>query len=297
MSSLKVNNNIASYLKIFFERSNKLNNTVTSFGNVFKNSKWSDFQTQNIKKSFGKDWFLLAITPLLCLTLFYYFKFLPLVQVFVFVHVLKQMFFDVVYDFYYLLLYFFLQQSFFFQKSTQHTKQNPLTHLNQPTSELFTAAPVFGIQNVKTSPQMNSQVQLVLKTSKSLDLTAPSAAPTGSTTINQLLLQPNSSTTEGLLHNVNSVEYVLSDKLNVNFSGLINFSTQHNPSSVKFLNKNPYLNDYLTSQLLNSTKQYRWLTKNFLNTSNLTTNSHKITQSKLLISNNLLDTDKLKKNI
>jgi len=39
MSNSKVNNNIISYLKIYFERNNKSNNTISTFGNVFKNSK------------------------------------------------------------------------------------------------------------------------------------------------------------------------------------------------------------------------------------------------------------------
>ena len=112
---------------------------------------------------------------------------------------------------------------------------------------------MFGVQNVKASPQMNAQVQLVFKTGKTLNLTSSATASTSSRAVNQLLPQANFNTKGGLFYNVNSLEYVLADKLNGNFSGVINFSTHHNPSSIKFLNKNPYLNDYLTSQLLSST--------------------------------------------
>ena len=105
MSSLKVNNNITSYLKIFFERSNKLSNTVSSFGNVFKNSKWSDFQTQNIKKSFSKEWFLLIFPTIIFAILLWYFKSLPFIQFLTFIHITKQVIYDLVYDFYYLIIY------------------------------------------------------------------------------------------------------------------------------------------------------------------------------------------------
>jgi hypothetical protein len=44
-----------SFLKIFFERNNKTDSTVASFGNVFKNSKWTNLQTQNVKKSHIKQ--------------------------------------------------------------------------------------------------------------------------------------------------------------------------------------------------------------------------------------------------
>ena len=48
-------NNIRNYnstlLKLFFERNNKYNNVFSSLGNVFRNSKWSDLQVQNIKTS------------------------------------------------------------------------------------------------------------------------------------------------------------------------------------------------------------------------------------------------------
>ena len=54
-------NNLYSFLKIFFERNNKIDSTVASFGNVYRNSKWTNLQTQNIKKLFIKQWLLGAI--------------------------------------------------------------------------------------------------------------------------------------------------------------------------------------------------------------------------------------------
>ena len=62
------------YLKIFFERNNKLKSTFTSLGNVFRNSKWSDLKVQNIKTSFIKSWssYFLATSLVLCLILSFF---------------------------------------------------------------------------------------------------------------------------------------------------------------------------------------------------------------------------------
>jgi hypothetical protein len=257
MSSLKVNNNIAAHLKIFFERSNKLNSTVTSFGNVFKNSKWSDFQTQNIKKSFGKDWFFLILCIVVPAAIFYYFKFLPLVQLLTFIYVLKQMFFDLVYDFYYLVLYFCLQQSFFFQGSAQSFGPNHLSRAKQRSVSTAFSAPVFGIQGSDKLSHINSQVPLIFKTSGALNRAGLDLLSASPTQTNHLLPQETVTGGSSLLFNLNSSSYILTNQLNSNFSRVINFSTQHNTSSSAFLNKNPYTHSYLTSQLLSSTKQYR----------------------------------------
>ena len=39
-------------LRLFFERTIKFHNTISSLGNVYRNSKWSDLKIQNIKNSF-----------------------------------------------------------------------------------------------------------------------------------------------------------------------------------------------------------------------------------------------------
>jgi hypothetical protein len=229
--------------------------------------------------------------------IFYYFKFLPLVQFFTFMYVLKQMFFDLVYDFYYLVLYFFLQQSFFFQGSAQSFGPNRLPRADRRELTTASSAPVFGIQGGDKLSHINAQVPLIFKTSGALNLAGLDLLPAGPTQTNHLLPKETVTSGSSALFSLNSSSYTLTSQLNPNFSRVINFSTQHNTSSATFLNKNPYTHSYLTSQLLSSTKQYRWLTKNYLNTSDLSTNSHQITQSKFLISNSLLDTDKLKKNI
>jgi len=51
MNNTRTKNKTLAPLRIFFERNNKVTNTITNLGNVFRNSKWSDLKFQNIKTS------------------------------------------------------------------------------------------------------------------------------------------------------------------------------------------------------------------------------------------------------
>ena len=62
MNSPKHNSNFLSYLRIFFERNNKYKSTFAKLGNVFRNSKWADLKTQNIKTPLISNWFSWALT-------------------------------------------------------------------------------------------------------------------------------------------------------------------------------------------------------------------------------------------
>ena len=297
MSSLKVNNTITSYLKIFFERSNKLNNTVSSFGNVFKNSKWSDFQTQNIKKSFSKEWFLLALVVIIPVVLFWYFKSLPLVQLLILVHVTKQVLCDLVYDFYYLLIYLSFTQLQWWQSSPYSQGDKKKLDCNASYS-----IPTVTFSSPALTNNIYSKTKLTFTSNNFLQLThnitTPLSKGTNSSYSNIFsTLSGKDSIFNPYLNTLNSSNYVLSTKLNPLFNTSHNFTPTHNYAAKNFLHKNPYLSTYLTDQLLRSTKQYRWLTKNFLNTSHLNSNSHKITQSKSLLTNNEFDLTKAHKNL
>jgi hypothetical protein len=56
-NNLKYNNSILYSLRLFFERTLKFNHTITSLGNVYRNSKWSNLKIQNIKNSFLTQFF------------------------------------------------------------------------------------------------------------------------------------------------------------------------------------------------------------------------------------------------
>ena len=65
LNNTRFHHSTLGYLKIFFERNNKLKSTFSSLGNVFRNSKWSDLKVQNIKTSFIKSWSTYFLTIML----------------------------------------------------------------------------------------------------------------------------------------------------------------------------------------------------------------------------------------
>ena len=297
MSNSKVNNNIISYLKIYFERNNKSNNTISTFGNVFKNSKWSDFKTQNIKKSFSKQWFFLILSVIFPVTLLWYFKYLPLLNILIIFHLVKQMVCDLIYDLYTLLLYIILS----FSITSPWTKNNfknpvPLNQLSNNQSQIF-------FKNSKLNNSFwDTNVLYVLKTKKSFNFTnfvnqTDEILKKKSINYN-LSLNSNSSLSYNMT-DFNNTQFVLSSNLNSQFNN-VNFinSQNQNVSSLKnFFTKYAFLNESLTNQSLNLIKQYRWLTKNYLNSSQLNKNSNNLTQSKSLISDPLNDINILDRNV
>ena len=60
-SNNKFRHSLLSYLKLTFERNIKQNNSYLNLGNVFKSSKWSSLNNQNIKAHFFKEFILFLI--------------------------------------------------------------------------------------------------------------------------------------------------------------------------------------------------------------------------------------------
>ena len=52
LNTFRLKNFKISTLRLYFERNNKITETLTSLGNVYRNSKWSDLKIQNIKSFF-----------------------------------------------------------------------------------------------------------------------------------------------------------------------------------------------------------------------------------------------------
>lgn len=66
-NNLKYNNRMLSATRIFFERTTKFTQTVSSLGNVYRNSKWSDLNVQNVK--LGGFWQFLALLSTLIIVI------------------------------------------------------------------------------------------------------------------------------------------------------------------------------------------------------------------------------------
>lgn len=314
MSSIKVNNNTLTFLKIFFERANKVSNTITSFGNVFRNSKWADLKSQNIKKSFAKQWTYLFISVLLSLAFFLYFKTLTVTQFIVLWHTIKQLFLEIFYDMYYLILCFFLNFSYMYKKYS-HNDYDALINVSGNSNKY--------LQENKNSSNFNFKSGLDNKESKDYLLLSNFKVGSALNSLNYSLSEDNSvnkllSTPSQLINfqtysgqtthltdnlltkqgpNYNSRGFILSTKLNSNFSNLNTFTrlSVENPESMS--KENPLVTEHLISQLLDTSKQYRWLTRNFFNTTQLNKNTNAITLSKSIIGDNLADDSATKSNV
>lgn len=87
LNDSKYSNNLRHLLRIFFEREVKTKHSLSTFGSLFKGSKWSDYQTFNINKLFinsGLYYFYYILTLLLLIIMFLgrskseqYFGFIP----------------------------------------------------------------------------------------------------------------------------------------------------------------------------------------------------------------------------
>jgi hypothetical protein len=72
LNNNKYNNTLFNNLRIYFERETKYVSNVSTFGNTFRNSKWSDLQKINIKESFLRTFvyasltFIFLISVLMC---------------------------------------------------------------------------------------------------------------------------------------------------------------------------------------------------------------------------------------
>lgn len=84
-NNLKYSNRILFSLRIFFERTTKSTNIVSWLGNVYRNSKWSSLNIQNIKASFKYQFLSIFFLYLSVLIVLYMFRHnISILQFFVF---------------------------------------------------------------------------------------------------------------------------------------------------------------------------------------------------------------------
>ena len=65
INNSRLNNSTNSLLKIFWEKNTKQVRFISSLGNVFRNSKWSDFKVQNVKQIFYNQYLLILCVLIL----------------------------------------------------------------------------------------------------------------------------------------------------------------------------------------------------------------------------------------
>mgnify|MGYP006114508857 CR=1 FL=1 len=303
-----------SFLKIFFERNNKIDSTVSSFGNVFRNSKWSNMQTQNIKKLFIKQWlgFFLLIISITLLTLTY--SGVSFSASYLCLFHLKQTLNELITNCYYLVgciiyqVYMSISSWLISNQrgTTPQTKQTP-NLVNTPRNIQINTT-LTSSANVSTNLFFLQQTLLPLSnlnsTCNALTLTNPNNNLNVNSDflgkVNFLSTLPNNSQIFNSSNMLNTeTPHTLSSSLNCNFSSSLAFSTNLESLYIKegSFRNDPMLTETLTHNLNNTAKQQRWLTRNFWSNQNFISDSNKLTEAKNFIQNPLLSHSSIDSNI
>ena len=304
-----------SFLKIFFERNNKIDSTVSSFGNVFRNSKWSNMQVQNIKKLFIKQWlwFFLVIVLVLFYTITY--TGITISASYLGVFYIKQTLNEFITNFYYLIgcviyqLYLFVSTLFISnQRGNTTLNAQPLNYVKIPKS-LQISTPLTVSTNVNPNLFFLQKSLLALNnvtnntTSLTPNLNSNDTLSVNSSFIGKVNFLSTISNTTGF-SNTNLVvnaetPYILSTGLNSNFSNSLTLSTTLGNlyTDESSFQNDPILTESLTHNLNNIAKQQRWLTRNFWSNQNFVSDSNRLTESKNFIQNPLLSHSSVDSNI
>ena len=305
-----------SFLKIFFERNNKIDSTVSSFGNVFRNSKWSNMQTQNIKKLFIKQWlwFFLLITSITFFTLTY--SGVSFSASYLGFFYVKQTLNEFVTNCYYLVgcvvYQVYILMSTLLVRNQQNTALQSVQLLNEAAlpqkiqvntilpTDTKVSANLFFLQRTLLPLNNLGSTQGTLTTKAFSDNTNLGVNTSFLSKVNFLSTSSNNSQSNELL-NISNAEtsYTLNSRLNQSFSNSLTFST--NLESL-YTNENSFQNDpilteTITHNLNNTAKQQRWLTRNFWSNQNFISDSNKLTEMKNFIQNPLLSHSSIDGNI
>lgn len=311
------------YLKIFFERNNKMKSTFAALGNVFRNSKWSDLKIQNIKTSFIKSWssyaaFILFIAIFMCAFLGTYkggiiITYVPLlgdiyeILCFSWTH-----FEDILKSASLVLLSVWFYLKSIVLRNLQ-LKQNHIheslsaskNHVSRINDQVYT--PTFLSKDELRNHMPIEVMYKLVHASKSVRTIDSSFGANLNNTklhfdnidISDWLLPINSKTlsSSNTTLNISNIEYAYTIATQKS-----TFTQQFDTNSLD-LNKTSSYNPTLsltnlnTQNALSNAKQDRWLLRNSLLSENLILNSNAFTQSKKLIGVNFLNSELTSRNV
>ena len=318
LNNTRFHHSTLGYLRIFFERNNKLKSTFSSLGNVFRNSKWSDLKAQNIKTSFIKSWST-YFTTLLVITLFllpffgtYYGGLITTnvpfagefyeIVCFAWTH-LEDLAKSITIITFSTWSYF---KSYLLFRSSHDTNylNNPTHKLNPNLSRVTTStlAPKLADNSVACSSPIEIMYYLSNATKGVNTLDCSLHNPfiqldnlivdhyTSSSTTEQLNVPHNFLSTSSIEHS-----FVATPKSNFNVYQLdLNSASLNEVSSYNVALSLTGLN---TQESLKTSKEDRWLLRNSLLSESIIINSNSFTQSKKLLGVNFLSSDSASKNV
>ena len=300
------------YLKIFFERNNKMKSTFSNLGNVFRNSKWSDLKVQNIKTSFVKSWtsyflyttlILLVVVPFLGsyvggiitsnvpilgelyeMLSFYWSHF-------------EDLFRSALVTLFSLLAFI---KSFLFNRL--YVRSNPVTNFFTTTpNSNFKHNRSFSITrnlHVNTTPLgVMHGYSTLSKSMNNLQSSPELIADYNLNSHNGIFTESSTKLSNLYDNSVSSIEdsYALVPK-----KSSLTFQLDSNSTDISLINSyNTALSmtNLNTRKGLKSSKEDRWLLRNSLLSENLVLNSNAFTQSKKLLGVNMLNSSSSQKNV
>lgn len=320
LNNTRFHHSTLGYLKIFFERNNKLKSTFSSLGNVFRNSKWSDLKVQNIKTSFIKSWsnYFLTILAVLFLvfpffgtyygnTLTYYIPFLgEAYELFSFLWTHVE---DAIKAF---IIFLFSTWSYIkslfvgnLAKKQNHIYSSLTLQNNKPAAVLQQSSIKLSDNGIKNHAPIEMMYCLA-HTTKNLGNLKSSPSLSNhfakmhfdSWNVDDCLDNDffPMSTSDKLL-SITDLEYTYTvtpkqvfaiHQLDIESSNLNKITSYNIALSLTGLN---------TQEALKASKEDRWLLRNSLLSENLILNSNSFTQSKKLLGVNFLSSDVSSKNV
>lgn len=322
LNNTRFHHSTLGYLRIFFERNNKLKSTFSSLGNVFRNSKWSDLKAQNIKTSFVKSWstyfMTITIVSLIILPFFgtYYGGFITsnipfigeIYEIFCFTwthceDLTKALTVIIFSTWSYLkatLLskvshrYDHVYDSLVTTNTRMTTQQQSSPSVKLADNGVVDVAPIemmyhlaYTTKNINNLKQNTNVLALITKPSLASyvidDYSYDSLNPLSSYTSTQLTI----SDLEHSFTVVPKTNFSI-QQIDVNSASLNNVSSYNVALSLTGLN---------TQEALKTSKEDRWLLRNSLLSESIIINSNSFTQSKKLLGVNFLGSDSSTKNV
>ena len=308
-NSPKFNNSLYHFLKLFYERSAKSHKSHSLLGNVFKNSKWTNYKIQNIKISFLNSFIRISLLSFVLLLFIITYKQNVLLLVELLYNTIYLLIRDILYDYVNLSISTVLVLIYFFKtyivnyyiyllspfKKNDFKKGKP-TKLRSKRKKLRTSDSASTLSYYKNSNKIDAnhhntissifkiknQLYWLTKTNNNLYSSLTNAFHLNSKLI---LLNNHKSHNLNYIYNLksrsNSVGLNLTKTENLNISTNVNYNKH---ISKKFYDVTTF--DTILNSSLNILKQTRWLTKNLLVSDKFILHTNFFTEYKKIVGTN-----------
>lgn len=308
-NSPKFNNSLYHFLKLFYERSAKSYKSYSLLGNVFKNSKWTNYKIQNIKISFLNSFIKISLLSFVLLLLIVTYKQNVSLLIELLYNTIYLLIRDILYDYVNLSISTVLVLIYFFKtyvvnyyiyllspfKKNDFKKGKP-TKLRSKRKKLYISDNASSLSdyrnNSKTDVNHHSTVSSIFKIKNQLywlSITNSNLYNSLTTTfhLNSKLILLNNYKNQNLnyIYNLRNK----SNNLGLNLANTENLNVSTNVNYNKRISKKFYdvtMFDTILNSSLNILKQTRWLTKNLLVSDKFILHTNFFTEYKKIVGTN-----------